>query len=189
MISGILTCLANPAIFPGGQVVRGSSTPSFLAACGRIRNHFGTSTEYGVSKMELPIEEHGRLKKFAGMLGSNHDGEVLAAVRKIRLIADKHRTPIADLLMGGGAVREKIVRRTETVYQPAAMGWEEPLNLSHGLSIALRFPNLLNDWEKSFCRDVSGRSRLTPKQATKAEQIINKIRRHAPASRQARPNL
>jgi len=61
-----------------------------------------------------------RLAKFIGMLGSDHDGEVLNAARFIRKMAEEQKVTLAELLMAPTktVVQERVVYR-EAPMQPA----------------------------------------------------------------------
>jgi hypothetical protein len=52
------------------------------------------------------------LEKFAGMLGSVHDGERLNALGFIQKLADAYKVPIHELLLGVGTALGRVQTTT-----------------------------------------------------------------------------
>lgn len=72
------------------------------------------------------LNDKSRLEKLIGMLGSDHDGEVLNAVRFIRKMAEEQKVSLAELLLTGKTqIVEKIVYRDPPMSNhPAAKPFE-----------------------------------------------------------------
>jgi hypothetical protein len=123
--------------------------------------------------LQLTSAEMERFRAMARkMLESDHDGEAIAALKAIRKEAEKRKATALTLL--GVVAGQQVIEKVIEIYTPK--GWETPTSLGHGLAVALRFPDILNDWERGFAADCAGRVRLTDKQAFHAEKIIEKVR-------------
>lgn len=74
------------------------------------------------------LNDKSRLEKLIGMLGSDHDGEVLNAVRFIRKMANDQKITLVELLLTGKErIVEKIVYRDPPMSNhPAAKPYESP---------------------------------------------------------------
>jgi len=106
--------------------------------------------------------DRDRLAKLLGMLGSDHDGEVINAARAAdRLVRDSGlRWP--DIAMAGPA--------------PAPRGDNDPI------SFCLSRSAVLTDWEQRFLRSLGQqRYRLTAKQCAVLGGIVSKV--HAAGDR------
>jgi len=103
------------------------------------------------------VIDRDRLVKLLGMLGSAHDGEVAAAGRA------------ADRL-----VREAGLRWPDII--PAAN--RDAPDIASAISIAIRFENLLTDWESQFVRSLRRQRRpASDKQRAILAEIIDKVKR------------
>ena len=99
------------------------------------------------------------LSKLCGMLGSARDGERAAAALKADALVRAAGTTWPAVINGAPTRRE-------------------PRSVAEKVGVALRYPQLLTDWEREFLRDVSGRSRLSTKQQAVIERIFKKVRAH-----------
>lgn len=117
----------------------------------------------------LPDRDRRRLISTCGLLASDKDGEVVAAVRAACRLLKPHDLTIAGLVVIALTPRPSPWRESRC---------PEPVR-SDGRRLArlcLSMSEYLNGWEISFCRDIaSGRGPLTPKQAAKLGAIEAKI--------------
>lgn len=72
-------------------------------------------------KLNEETKRRARLAKLIGMLGSDHDGEVLNAARFIRKMAEDEKKTLAELLLTG---TERVVERV--VYRDRPSGYQNP---------------------------------------------------------------
>ena len=82
--------------------------------------------------------DHDKLRKFVGMLGSDHEGEQLNALRFIKKMAADEKKTITELLLSGGErIVEKVVYRDAPQQQPyrrnysGSSFYEEPRQKKH----------------------------------------------------------
>ena len=105
-----------------------------------------------------------RLAKLLGMLGSDHDGEVLNAAR----MADR-------------VLRETGLTWADVIARPQVLAWREPETLSEAIATALQHPDFLTDWETVFLKSLRRRRRISLKQERLVEDIVAKVRAHVMA--------
>jgi len=91
------------------------------------------------------------------MLGSDFDGEVLAAARMV-----------------------------EAVRREAGMTWEQVLDLSpptwrDDLNFVMEQSERLSEWDQDFCRSIATRNWLSPKQREVLSRLVDKCRHEAPS--------
>jgi len=67
--------------------------------------------------MSLKTETIGKLKKLFPMLSSNHDGEVIAAVKAIQRVLDKEGASLHDITSALGGGRDRVVYKNRIVYR------------------------------------------------------------------------
>lgn len=107
--------------------------------------------------MTLHQNDLQKLAKLLGMLGSAHDGEVLAAARKAH-----------NLLTAKGASWYDVLAIPETIQQAAPA--------HHALARELlAHKRRLTNWERTFLRGILDFSTLTTEQADKLEEIRAKV--------------
>jgi hypothetical protein len=112
-----------------------------------------------------------RLRKLLGMLGSDHEGERATAGRMANDLLRQHKLTGSDVL--GGEIE---------VVRPTVRVWHEPYGHREAAVQCLAWPEPLNDWEMEFLRSISGRWRLSGRQAHCLERILVKTRQYARAS-------
>lgn len=113
----------------------------------------------------LPPEIAGKLSKIAGLLSSDHDGEIAAAGRAGTRLLRQAGLTWADVFA------------PEAPSRPEARPAGPPPSAHAGVAAwALRFPERLTPWECRFLRDVGRRQRLTPKQAAVFRDILDRLR-------------
>src|SRR4051812_30976692 len=108
-----------------------------------------------------------RLAKLLGLLGSNHDGEGLAAARQAQELLRARGLSWADVLLRTVPGSDPRSRPAPGCCPPScgAAQW------------ALAHADRLTPREAEFLRDIVGRSRqLTPKQAAWLDRIVRRLR-------------
>ncbi|MBL6082092.1 hypothetical protein JMJ56_29375 [Belnapia sp. T18] len=111
----------------------------------------------------LPPDAAAKLAKVCGLLGSDHDGERSAAAHQATRILRSHGLTWADVI---APARPAAPPRSTTYGAPHVAA----------ATAALRHVERLTAWEATFLRDISRRSRLSPKQAARLAQIVAKLR-------------
>jgi hypothetical protein len=105
--------------------------------------------------------DRDRLSKLLGMLGSDHDGEVINAARA------------ADRLVRDAGLRWPDIAMPAP---PRDRGDNDPVGF------CLARPGVLTDWEERFLRSIARQPyRLTPKQCAVLGGIVSKV--HAAGGR------
>lgn len=131
--------------------------------------------------MGLTDEEVTRLRKLVGMLGSQHDGEKLAALRKIEALAASKGLHVHELLLDPPAPKPEPERprqqqrphsSAETIWRAA--DWRERLQFL--LNEAWTDRSLLTEWEEDFAESVLERDfrQPTPKQAAVLDRMFTR---------------
>ena len=130
-----------------------------------------------------------RLAKILGMLGSSHDGEILAAARQAHSFVsaaglswaevifppenDLYQQALESLLIENEQLRLEIARRK------TLPPWQAPESLDEALALCELWRPHLTDWDNKFLDSVVGRNRLTRKQINVVRDIVGKISRFA----------
>ena len=108
--------------------------------------------------------DRDRLAKLLGMMGSAHDGEVVAAARQAeRLRAD------------AGLTWHDIVLPALPSPRPQRRG---AMTLGQAIQFVLDHEDALTAWESDFARSIQRQSSpLSPKQIGILERLVEKVRR------------
>jgi hypothetical protein len=118
--------------------------------------------------MRAPLDRQ-RLAKLLGLLGSDHDGEVVAAGRT----ADR-------LVRGAGVTWRDVVLRHPLPRQPPD---PVPFGDAGELDYCLRWSDQLSAWEANFVASISRQVRpLTTRQRNVLARIVDKLRARAEAA-------
>jgi hypothetical protein len=105
--------------------------------------------------------ERERLRKLVGMLGSNADGEKLAALHMIEKLAQTKGLKIHELLLGETDPPPPQIIFADMRNKPKPhWGWQEKLGWV--LEMAEEDDYLLSDWELGFCHDFVRRGFRAP---------------------------
>ena len=108
--------------------------------------------------------DRGRLAKLLGLLGSDHDGEVVAAARQ----AERLRAE------AGLTWPEIIVPRLPPPPQRQNV-------VADAIDFVLKHEVVLTDWERGFVRDLRRlKYPLSPRQLEVLERLVEKARRAEP---------
>ena len=107
--------------------------------------------------------DRDRLAKLLGMMGSTHDGEVVAAARQVeRLRAD-----------AGLTWPEILVPRL-----PPPAGGQNVRTVADAIDFVIEHEVVLTDWERGFVRDLRRlKYPLSPKQIGILERLVEKVHR------------
>jgi hypothetical protein len=104
------------------------------------------------------IVDRTKLARVLGMLGSTHDGEVLAAARQAERL--RQGRPWIDLLSPGPGPRP----------DPPPMGWRQAVALCQA------YPDRLTPWERDFVQSIAGyRCDPTDRQRAVLTKIAAKV--------------
>src|SRR5690348_2846561 len=101
-----------------------------------------------------------RLAKLLGLLGSNHDGEVLAAARQAERLRSAAGVTWADII-------------SPTV--PATKGLLWPESTSEAIELAIDNAQRLSDWDRQFIASIARRDNLSAKQMAVLARIVRTI--------------
>ena len=123
-----------------------------------------------INTRPLPPAVLDRLVKVLGMLGSAHDGEVVAAARQAGKILQQHGHTWSDLphLATPPPIPESI--RPRPAPPPTSGDWHD------AAAACLRRADLLTEWERDFVGTLTGRRKLTAKQAAVLAKIVDRVR-------------
>jgi hypothetical protein len=113
-----------------------------------------------------------RLAKIAGLLGSDHPGEVCNAASAATKILREH-----------GMTWEALVLRQPamTISMPAPQA-AEPATWQAAVMACLARMDLLTEWERGFVADLRNRRRISAKQARVLSELFDRIRATGGAS-------
>ena len=125
----------------------------------------------------LPEKARADLGKILGLLESTHAGERDAAVCAATRLLERHGLRWCEVLSAASV----------TVIPQAGPRWQEPPRRDptdpfHGqnwLALAARccqFTRYLDQWQVEFLRGLGRFPRLSPKQATKLNAIVTRLR-------------
>ena len=118
--------------------------------------------------MGLPDDARTRLAKVCGLLASDQDGERAAAALLATRLLRSHGLSWADLLTPAASPPPAAPAAAQATPMHAALAeW------------ALRTPEHLTPWERSFLADIRARRRLTPRQASVLAEIVRELRERA----------
>lgn len=107
----------------------------------------------------LSTPDTQKLAKLLGMLGSAHDGEILAAARKAHQLVNRNGVAWSDVIGAPGPERDAA-----------------PIIEHHGIVLdLLKHVEQLTDFERRFLRGTLAFQKLTDKQAVTLETIKAKI--------------
>jgi hypothetical protein len=114
--------------------------------------------------MSAPLRrtlDRERLARVLGMLGSEHDGEALAAARQ----AERLRAT-------AGVTWHDIVAPSAT---PAVLGW--PGSITEAIEACIGCPAALTTWEKKFLAGIARRreDRLSAKQLAVLARLVRAV--------------
>jgi hypothetical protein len=110
-----------------------------------------------------------RLVKLLGMMGSDHDGEVINAAKAA------HR-----LLQSRGLTWSDVVTVESAPEQDQPGIWREPQCWRDAVGICLGLTDApLSAWDKAFLIGISGRKVLTEKQKCQLDRIVDMCRFYA----------
>jgi hypothetical protein len=108
--------------------------------------------------------DRDRLAKLLGMLGSDHDGEILAAARQAERLRSEARLTWADIL-------------APALQQPPRPQQHSPTP-AQVVDFVLDHAEVLTDWEINFAKSIRHqRSRLSPKQREVLDRPVEKAHR------------
>ncbi len=120
--------------------------------------------------MALVPNDKRRAALSAGLLASNHDGEVLAAARALCMLLRKGNLDPASVVSAG----------LSAIASPAVTsGLGTDLSGLRERARAASHSTILNDWERGFLADVRHRRKLTPRQEGMLRSILSKAERKA----------
>src|SRR4030095_10405276 len=123
--------------------------------------------------VSLTEAERARLKKLVGMLGSNMDGEKLAALNMIDKLAQSKGLKIHELLLGELDPPPPTLIFTDIRKKPQPH-WSWKDRIAWVLELAEEDAYLLSDWEYDFCQSfiMRGYRVPTPKQLPIMQRIF-----------------
>ena len=122
--------------------------------------------------MRLLPNDQRRAALSAGLLASEHDGEVVAAARALVCLLKKgDLDPAAVVTAGLKSVAAPPIPPPPTRYP---CGYPRPM--SDRAWMARSAPNL-NDWERGFLNDIIDRRNLSPRQESTLKSILAKAER------------
>jgi hypothetical protein len=102
----------------------------------------------------------------AGLLASNHDGEVIAAARALVCLLKK-----ADLDPAGVIAAGLSGKPTEPMPERLPSGYPRPWR--ERAAMARSSPHV-NEWERQFLKDMIDRRSLSPRQESLLKDILRK---------------
>jgi hypothetical protein len=115
-----------------------------------------------------------KLVKVLGMLGSAHDGEVAAAGRRAHAM-------VRGAGLTWGQVIAPAAPRPEPPHRPTRR-WRRPASATDTAALCLKWPEVLTDWERDFCRSIVGRRRVSAKQTAVLDRLARKVEDFARAT-------
>lgn len=107
-----------------------------------------------------------KLAKILGMLGSSHAGERASAGLK------------ADEM-----VRSAGLTWLEVIYAYEDSQLEEPERRHQDILWCLKYPQVLNEWEKEFCASILKINHFSDKQLSAIERVVKKVSNYVEAER------
>ena len=122
----------------------------------------------------LTLALASKLVKVLGLLGSAHDGEVVAAGRRAHSMLKAMGLSWRDVIAAAAP-------RSEQPQRPQRR-WRRPTSPSDTAALCLLWPEVLTDWETNFCRSIVGRRRISAKQTVVLDRIARKVEAFARAT-------
>jgi hypothetical protein len=119
-----------------------------------------------MSAQVLPDQARDRLAKLLGMLGSDHAAEVATFGAAADRLVREHNLTWSDILQPQKVV---VVEEDRWRPPPSSDAWRGTV------SMCLRCPRLLSDWETGFLNNLLHYSSLSPKQAACLQTISTKL--------------
>ena len=107
-----------------------------------------------------------KLSKILGMLGSDHAGERASAGAAADKLVRDAGLSWPDVIGTGAPVGGLVDYRI----------WREPRSDRESAAIALKFSEVLSDWEIGFCEKIIKLSRVSAKQRTILDRLVAKAR-------------
>jgi hypothetical protein len=95
--------------------------------------------------------DRGRLGRVLGLLGSDFDGEIVAAGRAANA-----------LVLGAGLTWPEVI--TERATAPGLQVWRPPPTTAEAIALCLRWPEILTGWEAQFLSSLSLQRRVSARQ-------------------------
>jgi hypothetical protein len=132
-----------------------------------------------------------RLGKLLGMLGSEHDGEVVNAGRMAAALIREAGMTWTEVLRPEDTVAVAAARALlaendqlrDEIHQlksrPRLLPWQEPENSDDALDLCILWSHRLSPWEQQFVDSVQHRSQLSDRQRETIWNIAEKIGRMA----------
>jgi hypothetical protein len=113
----------------------------------------------------LPPDAAAKLVKILGMLGSDHDGECIAAARQA-----------TRLIKSYNATWERVLAPPQLA--PTLPPRPQNYAVAHVAAArhALQYAGHLTAWEAAFLHSITERRRLSPKQEATLTEILAKLR-------------
>jgi hypothetical protein len=115
-----------------------------------------------------------KLAKVLGMLGSDHDGEVVTAGRRAHA-----------MVKGAGLTWPEVIGPgLSSKPEPSRPGrrWREAGSASDRAALCLQWSEVLTAWETDFCRSLVCRRRISPKQTAVLARVAHKVEAFARAT-------
>jgi hypothetical protein len=113
----------------------------------------------------LTLADAERLAKVLGLLGSSHDGEVVAAARQAERIRSSLGLMWQDIV-GSTAVNPERDQRSSP-------SWQDDVKFCRENS------GCLNEWEQEFIASIMSRWSLSKKQHAVLDRLVAKCREYA----------
>ena len=117
--------------------------------------------------MSFTHRDRESLAKILGMIGSDHDGEVLSAARKANA-----------MVRAAGLTWQQVLLVRPSAAQSTPPAWKRPGEGDH-VALATELlragPGILTDWEGDFLRSLLGFKTLKPKQTERLAIIRRKV--------------
>ena len=131
-----------------------------------------------------------RLTRLLGMLGSEHDGEVLNAARLAHRLINQSGSTWAEVIGGSGYSKDFVQQVADSAYarglaEGKALAAPKPKRKTFAGYAALmlsKYPAALTPWEANFCNSwTQKRCRPSEKQLAVFENLSNKTGEPIPA--------
>ena len=114
---------------------------------------------------KLQPQDARRAALSAGLLASDHDGEVVAAARALVCLLKKGDLDPAGVISAG------LLASARTMPSRLPSGYPRPL---HERARVARYSPHINDYERGFLNDIMDRRNLTARQESLLKAILRK---------------